>query len=76
MSHKCSTGFKYDENTGSNCQAQTALIRYCNPGATNAVTSIQITIILESLPNPGDDTFDYSKFLGYLSGYAHIPNGL
>ncbi|GFV05881.1 uncharacterized protein TNCV_2552481 [Trichonephila clavipes] len=30
------------------------------------VTSTHITIILESLPKPGDDTLDDSKFLGYF----------
>ncbi|GFY07091.1 uncharacterized protein TNCV_4203621 [Trichonephila clavipes] len=35
-------------------------------GATCAVTSTHITIILESLPKPGDDTLDDSKFLGYF----------
>ncbi|GFX56705.1 hypothetical protein TNCV_494531 [Trichonephila clavipes] len=40
-----------------------ALIRRCNSGATCAVTSTHITIILESLPKPGDDTLGDSKFL-------------
>ncbi|GFW09662.1 uncharacterized protein TNCV_1393631 [Trichonephila clavipes] len=31
-----------------------------------AVTSTHITIILESLPKPGDDTLGDSKFLGYF----------
>ncbi|GFY22727.1 hypothetical protein TNCV_2179881 [Trichonephila clavipes] len=35
-------------------------------GATCAVTSTHITIILESLPKPGDDTLGDSKFLGYF----------
>ncbi|GFV79167.1 uncharacterized protein TNCV_1817141 [Trichonephila clavipes] len=30
------------------------------------VTSTHITIILESLPKPGDDTLGDSKFLGYF----------
>ncbi|GFX97630.1 uncharacterized protein TNCV_2841901 [Trichonephila clavipes] len=34
--------------------------------ATCAVTSTHITIILESLPKPGDDTLGDSKFLGYF----------
>ncbi|GFU77802.1 uncharacterized protein TNCV_1138101 [Trichonephila clavipes] len=42
------------------------LIRRCNSGVTCAVTSTYITIILESLPNPGDDTLGDSKFLGYF----------
>ncbi|GFW28372.1 potassium voltage-gated channel subfamily H member 7 [Trichonephila clavipes] len=42
------------------------LIRRCNSGATCAVTSTPITIILESLPKPGDDTLGDSKFLGYF----------
>ncbi|GFX64339.1 uncharacterized protein TNCV_1413221 [Trichonephila clavipes] len=36
------------------------------PGATCAVTSTHITIILESLPKPGDDILGDSKFLGYI----------
>ncbi|GFT49918.1 hypothetical protein TNCV_4175561 [Trichonephila clavipes] len=35
-------------------------------GATCAVTSTHVTIILESLEKPGDDTLDDSKFLGYF----------
>ncbi|GFU83159.1 uncharacterized protein TNCV_3737701 [Trichonephila clavipes] len=35
-------------------------------GATCAVTSPHITIILESLPKPGDNTLGDSKFLGYF----------
>ncbi|GFU47181.1 uncharacterized protein TNCV_2839321 [Trichonephila clavipes] len=35
-------------------------------GATCVVTSSHITIILELLPTPGDDTLGDSKFLGYL----------
>ncbi|GFT92079.1 uncharacterized protein TNCV_1440871 [Trichonephila clavipes] len=42
------------------------LIRRCNSGATCAVSSLHITIILESLPKPGDDTQGDSKFLGYF----------
>ncbi|GFW73747.1 uncharacterized protein TNCV_1542011 [Trichonephila clavipes] len=38
----------------------------CNSGATCAVTSAHITIILESLSKPGDDTLGDSKFLGYF----------
>ncbi|GFX51899.1 uncharacterized protein TNCV_3063171 [Trichonephila clavipes] len=41
-------------------------LRRCNSGATCAVTSTHITIILESLPKPGDDTLGDSKFLGYF----------
>ncbi|GBL99736.1 hypothetical protein AVEN_249766-1 [Araneus ventricosus] len=48
-----------------NCQIP-VLIRRCNSGATCAVTSTHITIILESLPKPGDDTLGDSKFLGYF----------
>ncbi|GBL99817.1 hypothetical protein AVEN_211013-1 [Araneus ventricosus] len=50
---------------GSNCQIP-VLIRRCNSGATCAVTSTHITIILESLPKPGDDTLGDSKFLEYF----------
>ncbi|GFS93002.1 uncharacterized protein TNCV_532131 [Trichonephila clavipes] len=39
------------------------LIRCCNSGT---VTSTHITIIMESLPKPGDDTLGDSKFLGYF----------
>ncbi|GFX61593.1 uncharacterized protein TNCV_2745671 [Trichonephila clavipes] len=42
------------------------LIRRCNSGVTCAVTSTHITILLESLPKPGDDTLGDSKFLGYF----------
>ncbi|GFV34012.1 uncharacterized protein TNCV_2614101 [Trichonephila clavipes] len=42
------------------------LIRRCNSGVTCAVTSTHITIILESLSKPGDDTLGDSKFLGYF----------
>ncbi|GFW15450.1 uncharacterized protein TNCV_4655901 [Trichonephila clavipes] len=42
------------------------LIWHCNSGATCAVISTHITIILESLPKPGDDTLGDSKFLGYF----------
>ncbi|GFW17743.1 uncharacterized protein TNCV_2653001 [Trichonephila clavipes] len=42
------------------------LIQRCNSGATCAVTSAHITIILESLPKPEDDTLGDSKFLGYF----------
>ncbi|GFW76009.1 uncharacterized protein TNCV_351941 [Trichonephila clavipes] len=35
-------------------------------GATCAVTSTHITIILESLPKPADDTLGDSKFFGYF----------
>ncbi|GFU59945.1 uncharacterized protein TNCV_667401 [Trichonephila clavipes] len=42
------------------------LIRRCNSGATSAVTSTHITIILESLPKPRDDTLGDSKFIGYF----------
>ncbi|GFX43203.1 uncharacterized protein TNCV_2389111 [Trichonephila clavipes] len=38
----------------------------CNSGATCAVTSTHITIILESLSKPGDDTLCDSKSLGYF----------
>ncbi|GBL89589.1 hypothetical protein AVEN_87909-1 [Araneus ventricosus] len=48
-----------------NCQIP-VLIRRCNSGATCAVTSTHITIILESLPKPGDDTLGDFKFLGYF----------
>ncbi|GFW87979.1 uncharacterized protein TNCV_216511 [Trichonephila clavipes] len=34
--------------------------------ATCAVTSTHITIILESLPKPGDDILGDSKFFGYF----------
>ncbi|GFX00700.1 uncharacterized protein TNCV_4576671 [Trichonephila clavipes] len=40
------------------------LIRRCNSGETCAST--HITIILKSLPNPGEDTLGDSKFLGYF----------
>ncbi|GFV40923.1 putative DD41D transposase [Trichonephila clavipes] len=49
-----------------------------------AVTSTHITILLESLPKPGDDTLGYSKFYGYfelamkrtfwLNGYVNKQN--
>ncbi|GFV52304.1 uncharacterized protein TNCV_2673251 [Trichonephila clavipes] len=56
-----------------NCQIP-VLIRRCNSGATCAVTSTHITIILESLPKPGDDTLGDSKFFRILpAGYVHIP---
>ncbi|GFW04991.1 hypothetical protein TNCV_597851 [Trichonephila clavipes] len=42
------------------------LIRGSNSGVTCAVTSAHITIILESLLKPGDDTLCDSKFLGYF----------
>ncbi|GFY36100.1 uncharacterized protein TNCV_4844721 [Trichonephila clavipes] len=42
------------------------LIWCCNLGATCAVTSTHIIIILESLLKPGDDTLGDSKFLGYF----------
>ncbi|GFW67850.1 uncharacterized protein TNCV_3871811 [Trichonephila clavipes] len=42
------------------------LIRRCNSRATCAVTSTHITIPLQSLPKPGDDTLGDSKFLGYF----------
>ncbi|GFS69329.1 uncharacterized protein TNCV_4011421 [Trichonephila clavipes] len=48
-----------------NCRIP-VLIRRCNSGTTLAVTSTPITVILESLPKPGDDTLDDSKFLGYF----------
>ncbi|PRD26688.1 UNVERIFIED_CONTAM: hypothetical protein NCL1_37486 [Trichonephila clavipes] len=48
-----------------NCQIL-VLIRRCNSGATCAVTSTHITIILDSLSTPGDDTLGNSKFLGYF----------
>ncbi|GBN56436.1 hypothetical protein AVEN_62786-1 [Araneus ventricosus] len=48
-----------------NCQIPVH-IRRCNSGETCAVTSTHITIILESLPKPGDDTLGDSKFLGYF----------
>ncbi|GFU80634.1 uncharacterized protein TNCV_1549011 [Trichonephila clavipes] len=48
-----------------NCQIP-VLIRRCNSGVTCAVTSTHITIILESLPKPGDETLGDSKFLGYF----------
>ncbi|GFU56519.1 hypothetical protein TNCV_2773001 [Trichonephila clavipes] len=35
-------------------------------GATCAVTSTHITIILESLPKPGDDTLGDSMLIGYF----------
>ncbi|GFX16040.1 uncharacterized protein TNCV_4702991 [Trichonephila clavipes] len=50
---------------GSNCQIP-VFIRRCNSGVTCAVTSTHITIILESLLKPGDDTLSDSKFLGYF----------
>ncbi|GFT28916.1 uncharacterized protein TNCV_3586011 [Trichonephila clavipes] len=50
---------------GNNCQIP-VLIRRCNSETTCAVTSTHITIILESLPKPGDDTLGDSKFLGYF----------
>ncbi|GFX48006.1 putative DD41D transposase [Trichonephila clavipes] len=50
---------------GSNCQIP-VLIWRCNSDATCAVTSTHITIILESLTKPGDDTPGDSKFLGYF----------
>ncbi|PRD25974.1 UNVERIFIED_CONTAM: hypothetical protein NCL1_39378 [Trichonephila clavipes] len=48
-----------------NCQ-NPVLIQRCNLGVTCAVTYTQITIILESLPKPGDYTLGDSKFLGYF----------
>ncbi|GBN77855.1 hypothetical protein AVEN_251713-1 [Araneus ventricosus] len=42
------------------------LIQRSNLGATCAVTSTHITVILESLPKPGDDTLGDSNFLGYF----------
>ncbi|GFX20526.1 uncharacterized protein TNCV_3488831 [Trichonephila clavipes] len=45
-----------------NCKKR-VLIRRCNSRATCAVTSTHITIILESLPKPGDDILGDSKFL-------------
>ncbi|GFX00595.1 uncharacterized protein TNCV_2236021 [Trichonephila clavipes] len=50
---------------GNNCQIP-VLIQRCNSGATSDVSSTHITIILESLPKPGDDTLGDSKFLGYF----------
>ncbi|PRD29997.1 UNVERIFIED_CONTAM: hypothetical protein NCL1_27740 [Trichonephila clavipes] len=49
----------------SYCQIP-VLIRRFNLGAICAVTSTHITIILESLPKPADDTVGDSKFLGYF----------
>ncbi|GFV01729.1 hypothetical protein TNCV_3261421 [Trichonephila clavipes] len=43
---------------GTNCQIP-GLIWRCNSRATCAVTSTHITIILESLPKPGDDTLRF-----------------
>ncbi|GFT45517.1 uncharacterized protein TNCV_3781461 [Trichonephila clavipes] len=40
------------------------LIWRCNSGAICALTSTYITIILESLPKPGDDTLGDSKLIG------------
>ncbi|GFV33381.1 uncharacterized protein TNCV_4733041 [Trichonephila clavipes] len=48
-----------------NCQIP-VLIWHCNSWATYAATSTHITIILESLPNPGDDTLGDSTVLGYF----------
>ncbi|GFW89179.1 transposable element Tcb2 transposase [Trichonephila clavipes] len=42
------------------------LIRCCNSGMTCAVTSVPITIILDSLSKPGDDSLEDFKFLGYF----------
>ncbi|GFU02173.1 uncharacterized protein TNCV_533801 [Trichonephila clavipes] len=53
------------------------LIRRCNSGATCVVTSTHITIILESLPKPGDDILGDSKFLGYFqlgTSTFHLSN--
>ncbi|GFV03120.1 hypothetical protein TNCV_5025731 [Trichonephila clavipes] len=51
------------------------LIRRCKSGVTAcAVTSTHITIILESLPKPGDDTLGNFKFLDTSSWVRpHIP---
>ncbi|GFU13309.1 uncharacterized protein TNCV_3843141 [Trichonephila clavipes] len=43
-----------------------SLLQRCNSEATCAVTSTHITIILESLSKPGDDTLDDSKFFEYF----------
>ncbi|GFX40904.1 uncharacterized protein TNCV_3761251 [Trichonephila clavipes] len=50
---------------GSNGQIP-ALIQRCNSETTCVVTSNHITIILETLLKPGDDTLDDSKFLEYF----------
>ncbi|GBM58479.1 Histone-lysine N-methyltransferase NSD2 [Araneus ventricosus] len=58
-----------------NCQIP-VLIRRCNSRATCAVISTHITIILESLQKPGDDTLGDLKFLGYFQlGIAVLCNG-
>ncbi|GFU14970.1 hypothetical protein TNCV_795421 [Trichonephila clavipes] len=49
----------------SNCQIP-VLIRCCNSRVTSAVTSTHITIILESLSKPADDSLSDSTFLGYF----------
>ncbi|GFV74404.1 uncharacterized protein TNCV_5128461 [Trichonephila clavipes] len=55
----CSVYFYF----GSNYRIP-VFIRRCNSGVTFAVTSTHITIILELLPKPGDDTLGDSKFFG------------
>ncbi|GFU70526.1 hypothetical protein TNCV_2511821 [Trichonephila clavipes] len=57
------------DSFSSNCQIP-VLIQRCNSGATFAVISTHITIILESLPKPGDDTLEVSKFLGYFPSWV------
>ncbi|GFS97120.1 uncharacterized protein LOC103523953 [Trichonephila clavipes] len=42
------------------------LIRRCNSEVTCAVTSSHISIILEQLPKPGNNTLGDSMFLGYF----------
>ncbi|GFS61679.1 hypothetical protein TNCV_4313141 [Trichonephila clavipes] len=57
---------------GSNCQIP-VLIRRCNSGATCGVTSTHITIILELLPKPGDDTGRFQVPRILPAGYVQIP---
>ncbi|GFV15863.1 hypothetical protein TNCV_988461 [Trichonephila clavipes] len=70
MSHIFSTGFKSEGNASQSALAVTAkksvLIRRCSSGVIWAITSNHITIILESLPKPGDGTMGDSKFVGYF----------
>ncbi|GFU58960.1 hypothetical protein TNCV_3602751 [Trichonephila clavipes] len=54
----CAPSVSFD----SNCQIYIlVLIQRCNSRATCAVRSTHITIILESLPKPGDDTLGDSS---------------
>ncbi|GFW57041.1 hypothetical protein TNCV_3473241 [Trichonephila clavipes] len=55
--------------------AVTTKYRSCNWEVICVVTSTHITIILESLLKPADDTLGDSKFLGHFQLEAHIPEG-